>query len=133
MSLSLLAIETLASDVSKRVVDIRQILESLQKDLGSQPTNLSVISQERVVHKQLLTLLRAEESLAKQKSRIQWLKLGDPCTSYFFKSMSNIRNRSKIASLVLDDGSLIHDIGDIKSSFVNYYTNLLGTTHPTSH
>ncbi|XP_058219491.1 uncharacterized protein LOC131330032 [Rhododendron vialii] len=121
------------SDVSKRVVDTRQLLESLQKDLGSQSSNLSVISQEKEVHKQLLTLLRTEESLAKQKSRIQWLKLGDQCISYFFKAVSSSRNRSKITSLVLDDGSLINDITDIKSNFVNFYTNLLGTAHPTSY
>ncbi|KAI8530014.1 hypothetical protein RHMOL_Rhmol11G0021000 [Rhododendron molle] len=74
------------SDVSKRVVDTRQLLESLQKDLGSQPSNSFVISKEKEVHRQLLTLLRAKESLATQKSRIQWLKLGDQCTSYFFKA-----------------------------------------------
>lgn len=81
------------------------------------------------MYKQFLVLARAEESFARQKSRIQWLKLGDQCTSFFFKSVSNNRNRSKITSLVLDDGSTTQDIDAIKSSFVTYYSNLFGTSH----
>lgn len=65
------------SDVSKRVAEANQTLEILQKDISSHLANPSIISQERVVFKQLLTLLRAEESLAKQKSRIRWMKFGD--------------------------------------------------------
>lgn len=121
------------SDISKRVIDTRLILESVQKVLGTHPLNPFVINQERKVHKDLLALLKAEESLAKQKSRILWLKLGDQCTSYFFKSVSNIRNRNKISSLVLEDGSLTHDGKEIKSSFVKYYSDLLGTAHASSY
>ncbi|XP_058192110.1 uncharacterized protein LOC131309505 [Rhododendron vialii] len=36
-----------------------------------------------------------------------------------------IDTRSKISSLVLEDGSLTHDSKDIKSSFVKFYTDLL--------
>lgn len=115
------------SDVSARVEDSRRLLESLQHALGSHNPDPFLISQERGVYKQLLSLLRAEESLAKQKSRIQWLKLGDQCTSYFFKSVTHKRIRSKITSLVLEDGSLTHDIEVIKSTFVNFYSELLGS------
>lgn len=61
------------------------------------------------------------------------MKLVDQCTSYFFKSVSNTRNRSKLNSLVLEDGSLTHDIKVIKASFVNFYSSLLGTAHPTPY
>ncbi|KAI8560175.1 hypothetical protein RHMOL_Rhmol04G0235700 [Rhododendron molle] len=121
------------SDVSARVVDLRQHLDTLQHALSSHNPIPSLISQEKVVFKQLFTMLRAEESLAKQKSRIQWLKLGDQCTSYFFKSVTNARNRNKITSLVLEDGSITHDIDVIKSNFVNIYTNLLGSAHPDAY
>ncbi|XP_058180107.1 uncharacterized protein LOC131298648 [Rhododendron vialii] len=121
------------SDVSARVVDTRQRLETLQHSMSSHNHVPSLISQERVVYKQLLTMLRAEESLARQKSRVQWLKLGDQCTSYFFKFVTNRRNRSKLTNLVLEDGSLTHDIEVIKSSFVTFYTDLLGTAHSDSY
>lgn len=110
------------TDVSSRVLDTKHKLEVLQKELGSNPTNPSTLSQERDLYRLYLSLVRAEESLAKQKSRIQWLKLGDQCTSYFFKSVSNLRNKSRITSLVLDDGSTSQDIDKIKSTFVSFYT-----------
>lgn len=118
------------SDVSARVVESRQLLDTLQQALSTQNPDPSLICQEREAYKHLLNLLRAEKSLAKQKSRIQWMKLGDQCTSYFFKSVTNTRNRSRITSLVLEDGSLTHDVEVIKSNFVNFYSNLLGTVHP---
>lgn len=121
------------SDVSSRVLDTKHKLEVLQKELGSNPTNPSTLSQERDLYRLSLSLVRAEESLAKQKSRIQWLKLGDQCTSYFLKSVSNLRNKSRITSLVLDDGSTSQDIDKIKSIFFSFYTSLLGTTHSSPH
>lgn len=47
--------------------------------------------------------------------------------------MSNIHNRSKISSLVMEDGSLTHDSKEIKSSFVKFYSDLLGTAHTSSY
>ncbi|XP_058180108.1 uncharacterized protein LOC131298649 [Rhododendron vialii] len=43
------------------------------------------------------------------------------------------RNRSKLTSLVLEDGSLTNVIKVIKSSFVDFYTALLGTMHPSPY
>lgn len=114
-------------------MDTKHKLEVLQKELGSNPTNPSTLSQERDLYRLYLSLVRAEESLAKQKSRIQWLKLGDQCTSYNLKYVSNLRNKSRITSLVLDDGSTSQDIDKIKSTFVSFYTSLLGTTHSSPH
>lgn len=64
------------SDISIRAIAARQSLDRIQYDLGQDPTNAILQSQERLLCKQYLTLARAEESFAKQKSRIQWLKLG---------------------------------------------------------
>lgn len=47
--------------------------------------------------------------------------------------MTHKRIRSKITSLVLEDGSLTHDIEVIKSTFVNFYSELLGSAHSDSY
>lgn len=65
------------SSISKRVSDAKLQLDILIKKLGTDPSNPATQTQERFVYKQFIVLSRAEESLAKQKSRIQWLKLGD--------------------------------------------------------
>lgn len=117
------------SAISDRVKNAKLQLDVLQKEMGSNPLNPSIQAEEKDAFRQYLILSRAEESLAKQKSRIQWLKLGDLCTSFFFKSVSNNRNRSMITSLTLSDSSSTQDIPVIKSTFVNFYHDLLGTPH----
>ena len=121
------------SAITERVSASKFQLDTLQTKLGTDPTNIANQMEEKWVFKQFLTLSRAEESLAKQKSRIQWLKLGDQCTSFFFKSVNNNRNRSKITSLVLGDSTITHDMNVIKDTFVSFYTGLLGKPHSTSY
>ncbi|KAI8555236.1 hypothetical protein RHMOL_Rhmol05G0159000 [Rhododendron molle] len=94
------------SELSTRVASYRQQLEAIQKELGSDPSDPSKQATKRELCKQYLVYARAEESFAQQKSRIQWLKLEDQCSSFFFKTIKNSRNMNRISSLVLDDGSL---------------------------
>lgn len=65
------------SDISTRTLDTKQKLESIQLELGSDPSNSSKQIQEKELYRQYIQLARAEESFASQKSRIQWLRLGD--------------------------------------------------------
>lgn len=117
------------SAISARVEQSQCLLDSLQNKLGINPADSATQKEEKIAYNQFLTLSRAEESLARQKSRINWLKLGDQCTSFFFKSVNDNRNKTKITSLVLDDSSITHDDVVIKDTFVNFYTNLLGRPH----
>ncbi|KAH7866207.1 hypothetical protein Vadar_017075 [Vaccinium darrowii] len=121
------------SDITKRTMAARQQLDQIQRELGIDPTNSSKQALERDLCKQYLSLSRAEESFAKQKSRIQWLKLGDQCTSYFFKSISQNRNRNKINSLALPNGTITNDPIEVRSTFVDFYTSLLGTVHSSDY
>lgn len=121
------------SAISDRVKNAKYQLDNLQIQLGANPSNPTTQSEERTAFRQYMLLSRAEESLAKLKSRIQWLKLGDQCSSFFLKSVSNNRNRSMITSLTLNDSTTTQDITVIKSSFVNYYTDLLGTMRSTQY
>ncbi|XP_058185750.1 uncharacterized protein LOC131302974 [Rhododendron vialii] len=120
-------------DLSSRVASTKQQLDDIQSALGSNPSDTANQASKKVLCKQYLTLARAEESFARQKSRIQWLKLGDQCTSFFFKSISNSRNRNRITSLVLEDGTVTQNIEQVKSSFINYYSKLLGSPHQSSY
>lgn len=121
------------SAISERVAQSQSYLESLQEKLGRQPADSRVQREEKIAYKQFLTLSRAEESLARQKSRINWMKLGDQCTSFFFKSVNSNRNRNKLTSLTLSDSSITHDVAVIKDAFVNFYTELLGRPHNTQY
>lgn len=64
--------------------------------------------------------------MKRQKSRVQWLNLGDQNSSFFFKSIKNHYNRSKIVYICGEDGTRINNPFDVKDEIVRYFNNLLG-------
>lgn len=60
------------SAISARVEQSQCLLDSLQNKLGINPADSATQKEEKIAYNQFLTLSRAEESLARQKSRINW-------------------------------------------------------------
>lgn len=79
---------------------------------------------------QFLSLMTAEENFIKQKSRNQWLNLGDS-NSAFFHKIVKARNASNPVKILKDDqGNSISDPKLIKEMAIGFYRNLLGcSTH----
>ncbi|KAK3221959.1 hypothetical protein Dsin_008984 [Dipteronia sinensis] len=102
-------------------------------NLGCKPFD----SNHRIREKELITsyttTLKAEEDLLRQKSRIQWLKAGDRNSSYFFKAITGKCNRSKIHTIIGDDGSLIEGDILVKKEAICHFQNTLGCSRPVSH
>ncbi|XP_050233116.1 uncharacterized protein LOC126681613 [Mercurialis annua] len=97
------------SDISQRVSNQRVMLEKLQNDIQKDPLNNHLLEEERAVAFYLMFLLRSKESFYKQKSRIQWLQLGDSNTKYFHNSIKQRRVRSSIPLLKLDLGTRVSE------------------------
>ena len=64
-------------------------LSKTQFDLDSDPTSVSLQKLEKESRISFVEMSRAEESFLRQKSRIQWLNLGDQSTGFFFKFVAN--------------------------------------------
>ena len=67
-----------------------------------------------------------EEGFLKQKSRIQWLKLGDQKSSFFHKSVKARNSRNTITSITLENGDIIEDSDTIKQEVINHFLSVLG-------
>lgn len=115
------------SDLTSRVQCLRSELESTQIKLDKVPLNLAVQANERNLCKRYVDLCKAEESLAHQKSRVNWLSLGDRSTNFFFRSIRNNQNRSRISRVTLENGVRLTNPSDIQNAFVTYFSNLFGT------
>nr|XP_009799121.1 PREDICTED: uncharacterized protein LOC104245233 [Nicotiana sylvestris] len=81
--------------------------------------------EEKELKKQLEKWITIEESIYKQKSRNQWLKLADHNTAFFFASMKNRVNQNKIRSLQNTAGEIIQSREAIEMEIVGFYKGLL--------
>ncbi|KAJ6983819.1 hypothetical protein NC653_026591 [Populus alba x Populus x berolinensis] len=87
------------SSITHRVTKAKTNWEAAQFYLDQHPTSSTAQSTEREMVAQYMQLCKDEESYFKQKSRVQWLQLGDRNTSFFHKSLLHRQVRKKIHSL----------------------------------
>ncbi|KAL1126471.1 hypothetical protein V6Z11_A13G113600 [Gossypium hirsutum] len=106
----------------------RQLMHKLAKtqlalDLSSFK---SLFHQEILIREELDNVLHHEEMLWKQKSRCEWLTLGDRNTSYFHRRTVQRRNFNKITALRDTDGDWIFDPEILKTEAVRFFQKLYG-------
>ena len=119
-------------NIHSRVEHSRAALTSFQS-LQSFPSSPSDFEREQDLISAYKSALFDEECFLKQKSRVQWLKLGDNNSRYFFNSCKNRWNANKILALS-DSFGVVHDSHEaISSVAVNYFKDLFGTSSPVSH
>ncbi|KAK3218470.1 hypothetical protein Dsin_012440 [Dipteronia sinensis] len=105
----------------------------LVKFENSEPLDSNLRIQEKELITCYTTTLKAEEDLLRQKSRIQWLKVGDRNSSYFFKAINGKRNRSKIHTITRDDSFLIEGDILVKKEAIRHFQTILGCSRPVRH
>lgn len=96
------------SDLSSRVLCAKFDSESAQIKLDKDPMNLDLQATETTLCKKYIDLCNAEESLAHQKSRIQWLSLKDRNSSFFFRSVRNNWTEAESVPYVVQMGRTIN-------------------------
>jgi hypothetical protein len=86
----------------------------------------------RLLKKKLLGIASLERTLARQRSRLLWLREGDTCTCFFHTHASHRRHKNFIGHLLVD-GRQVTDHVD-KAEVMDSFMDLLGTStdHPFS-
>lgn len=87
--------------ISSRTNQARSELDSIEKSLKDSSSN-DLLNQEAACIESLRIWLRVDEIALRQKSRIQWLQVGDYNHQYFFSSVTE-RSRMKRISVLYDD------------------------------
>ncbi|XP_050207430.1 uncharacterized protein LOC126656850 [Mercurialis annua] len=90
--------------------------------------NEYLLCEEKAMSIHFRYLLRCEESYLKQKSRVNWLKLGDANTKYFHNSIKQRNSMNNVPVLKLENGNYVHTPKDIHKEMTNFYTKLFNDT-----
>ncbi|XP_060210979.1 uncharacterized protein LOC132637995 [Lycium barbarum] len=122
---------TAFAGVDTRVKIARQQLKDMQEKMRSMNTPSALFGAEKELRRQLEKWSTIEESVYKQKSRVQWLKLGDSNTAFFHASIKNRVSQNMIRSLVSTNGNVINTEKGIEDESIGFYRTLLGSSAKT--
>ncbi|XP_077214040.1 uncharacterized protein LOC143848865 [Tasmannia lanceolata] len=105
---------------------VRKELFDVQVMLHFDLTNAELAEREGVLSQKLLNLAAMEESFYRQKSRVQWLKLGDSNTKFFYNSLKTRLNRNHIMALKhATDGDVLTVPREISLTLVSHFEKIL--------
>ena len=76
-------------------------------------------------------MLDNEEIKWNQRSRVQWLTLGDRNIKYFYHKASQRRKKKEIGGLLDGEGNWCEEKTDIANIVVSYFKELYSTSFPT--
>ncbi|XVF08056.1 hypothetical protein REPUB_Repub06bG0192700 [Reevesia pubescens] len=110
-------------NIFKRKRRLLARIEGAQKAMESQPNSFLFQLENELVADYNQVLLQ-EEMLWYQKSRSNWVQLGDRNTKYFHTKTLIKRSRNKITMLKLDDGQWCMDQNILKERVSDYFRNL---------
>ncbi|KAJ6374220.1 hypothetical protein OIU78_029846 [Salix suchowensis] len=117
------------SRISERVATTSTAWNLAQINLDKDPNNEDLQDREHRAACLFASLSRDEEAILKQKSRVQWLQLGDKNTCFFHKSILHRQTRNRIISLKDDAGNQISNSQIMGTMAATHFENLL-ITHP---
>ena len=78
----------------------------------------------RILQGEVYDLMVKKDCLWHQRSRVDWLKVGDLKTSYFHSRANYSNRKNYIPKLVLDNGVIIEEEKGIGEAFVGYFCSL---------
>ena len=118
------------NNIAGKVAQAKVTWQDAQLHLDSNPTSTEAKDRERAQATLYMQLCKDEESLLKQRSRINWLQLGDRNTKFFHNSLLHRQVRNRIHSLQTSTGSIITDQQDMGKLASSYYETLLSAPQP---
>ncbi|MCH85203.1 transposon TX1 putative 149 kDa protein, partial [Trifolium medium] len=116
------------SDVKLHISKVRENMLQAQLDLGLDRMNADKIEVVKQCSDDLLNWQKIEEKILQQKSKLEWLKLGDGNNRYFHASIKTRSTSKSINVLLKEDGTQITAQEDIEEEVMSFYNKLIGTS-----
>ncbi|XP_071699756.1 uncharacterized protein [Rutidosis leptorrhynchoides] len=110
-----------------RVTKLKTELDEAQTALDICPFSMELREDASCLLRAYNEAVLEEERFLKQKSKIEWLRVGDNNSSYFHKIVKGKIHRGRITAIENAQGTLVEDVA-ILNLFVEHFTHFLGTT-----
>jgi len=115
------------SGITTRVKEKAEEVVALQRRILCSPSP-ALAREENIASEEWNKLLVAEEKFFMQKSRVNWMHLGDRNSSYFHKMVIQRNSQNHIHFFTDVDGTKITSPVEIHRHVVEYFRSVLGTT-----
>ncbi|XP_026433567.1 uncharacterized protein LOC113331007 [Papaver somniferum] len=110
--------------LSVKTLEAKKEMQCAQEKVQKSPFYPVVAKIEREVVSKYSTLTKYEESMLKQKSRVQWLDLGDSNNSFFHNSIKERRSMNNILTLTSTSGEQLDEDIPIAKECIDLYSLL---------
>lgn len=111
-------------NVSKKIRSVRKSMEEID---GCVPSE-EIVQERKMVCKELDKLLGMEETMWKQRSRVDNLKGGDQNTKYFHMKATGRKRRNMIRGVRKENGEWVCEHDKITKAATEYFTCLFTST-----
>ncbi|KAJ8421769.1 hypothetical protein Cgig2_000946 [Carnegiea gigantea] len=108
----------------------RNALLKLQQDIQCSPDSATLKHQEIEARNKYISILSSSLALLKQHSKIEWIKYGDDCTSFFFAKAKQRKLATYIYSLHDASGTEVEGFVKVGEVLYTFYKDLLGNAYP---
>ena len=104
----------------------REDLAEAQDSLVNDRMNREKIDKVKMCTETMIRWNEIDEEILQQRSKLDWLKLGDENNAYFHASIRAKHKAKSIDKLELDDGSVVQDQDEIEAEVLRFYKSLMG-------
>ncbi|XP_026378461.1 uncharacterized protein LOC113272885 [Papaver somniferum] len=107
---------------SEQLLTAKSSMDEVQRQLQAQPLRNDLVVKEKEVVKTYAKLARCEESINKEKSKVQWMEAGDLNTRFFHNSLKERRSKNNILVLNSREDIKLEDVKLIGEECVNFFS-----------
>ncbi|XP_026459646.1 uncharacterized protein LOC113360345 [Papaver somniferum] len=111
-------------NIFEQVMEAKTEMINVQQQVKASPLCPILVRKEKVVVQHYAKVARYEESMKKQRSRVQWLDLDDSNTHFFDNSLKERRSRNNILSLTSREGNVLVDDKEIALECISFLSDL---------
>ncbi|XP_071687999.1 uncharacterized protein [Rutidosis leptorrhynchoides] len=113
-------------NLHENVINLRKDLDEVQAKLDKNPESREVRKQESITLRKYNDAIYEEECFLKQKSKIEWLRVGDSNSRYFHNVVKGRNHRGKIHAIQNPEGTIVEG-REVCTIITHHFKKFLGS------